>query len=164
MRIRSTTLAAALVLSALAFSLPTFAASGSGSGGSGSGSSGGGGGGGGGASVRRIVMALVSTGADADASGKLDFRRKAARRGRVVTRFNVEAEDLDPANYDVVVGGVVRGVLDVRVQPDGSVEGELEFRRPVEPGKRLLSFDPRGQLVSVERAGTVYLQAVLPAN
>ena len=108
----------------------------------------------------RIRAALVSTGADADASGKVDFRVQGAK-----TRFKVEAEDLDAATYDIVVGGVVRGALEVdAVGRRGATKGETEFRNPVHRNKVLLDFDPRGQLVTIERAGTVFLQVVVPTE
>lgn len=108
----------------------------------------------------RIRIDLVNTGAESDADGKAELRIKKKNR----MRFNIEAEDLTPANYDVVVDGVVRGVLDVRMQADGDVEGEIEFDSKRERGHVLLTFDPRGKLVTVERAGTVYLQVVFPAQ
>lgn len=108
--------------------------------------------------LERTRVALVNSGAEPAASGKAEFRQRKVDRAR----FKVEAEDLTPANYDLTVGGVVRGVLDVQVLPDGSVEGELEFDTKVEPGHLPLDFDPHGQLVTVERAGVVYLQVVFP--
>jgi hypothetical protein len=106
----------------------------------------------------RIRVDLVNTGAEPAADGKAELRIKKKNR----MRFKVEAEDLAPANYDVVVDGLVRGVLDVRMQPDGDVEGEIEFDTKRNRGHVPLSFDPRGKLVTVERAGTVYLQVVFP--
>jgi hypothetical protein len=106
----------------------------------------------------RIRVDLVNTGVEPSADGKAELRIKKKNR----MRFKVEAEDLQPANYDVVVDGVVRGVLDVRQQPDGEVEGEIEFDTKREPGKLPLSFDPRGKLVTIERAATIYLQVVFP--
>jgi hypothetical protein len=106
----------------------------------------------------RTRVSLINTGEDGNASGKAEFRiRKGTRMS-----FHVEAEDLDPANYDVTVGGVLQGVLNVQVLADGRVEGEIEFDTKVEPGHVLLDFDPRGQLVTVERASVVYLQVVFP--
>ncbi len=102
---------------------------------------------------------LVSTGADANASGKIRFREELSK-GR--TEFNVEVKNLEPASYDVVVGGVVRAVVEVNATARGKTRGEVEFRNPVEPGKVLLDFDPRSQLLTIERAGTVYLQVVVP--
>jgi hypothetical protein len=107
----------------------------------------------------RIRADLVSTGADADASGKVEFRVQGGGK----TRFKVEAEDLDAATYDIVVGGVVKGSLEVDAVKKGT-EGETEFRNPAQKNKVLLDFDPRGQLVTIERAGTVFLQVVLPTD
>ena len=106
---------------------------------------------------KRVEADLISTGADGDASGDARLR---TRRGR--SDFNVEVEDLDAARYDLVVGGVVRAVLDVVEVAPGATQAEVEFANPVQAGKVLLDFDPRGQLVSVERAGTVYLHVVFP--
>lgn len=108
----------------------------------------------------RVRVSLVNTGAKPSASGHAEFRVRKQNR----LSFHVEAEDLEPANYDVTVGGVVQGVLDVRVLPKNRVEGEIEFDTKVEPGHVLLDFDPRGQLVTVERAGVVYLQVVFPPS
>jgi hypothetical protein len=108
----------------------------------------------------RQEIQLVNTGVAPTADGKAELRiRKKSRMS-----FKVEAEDLAPANYDVVVGGAVRGVLDVRQLPDGRIEGELEFDTKRQPGHVPLTFDPRSQLVSVERAGVVYLQVVFPGS
>ena len=107
---------------------------------------------------QRTRIDLVNTGVEPAADGKVEFRVKKKNR----MRFKVEAEDLTPANYDVVVGGVVRGVLDVRQLPDGRVEGELEFDTKRSSRKQRLDFDPRGQLIEIARAATVYLHVVLP--
>ncbi len=108
----------------------------------------------------RQEVQLQNTGVAPAADGKAELRIRKKNR----MSFNVEAEDLAPANYDVVVGGVLRGTLDVRTLPDGRVEGEIEFDTKREPGHVPLSFDPRGQLVTVERSGTVYLQVVFPGS
>lgn len=102
---------------------------------------------------------LVSTRADANASGKIRFREELSK-GR--TDFNVEVKNLDPGSYDLVVGGVVRAVVEVNATAGRKTRGEVEFRNPVEPGKILLDFDPRSQVLTIERAGTVYLQVVVP--
>ena len=107
----------------------------------------------------RIRADLVSTGADADASGKVEFRVQGGGK----TRFKVEAEDLDAATYDIVVGGVVKGSLEVDAVKKGT-QGETEFRNPAQKNQALLDFDPRGQLITIERAGTVFLQVVLPTD
>jgi hypothetical protein len=108
--------------------------------------------------VSRVRVNLVNTGAAPSASGHAEYRVR--KKNRV--SFHVEAEDLAPANYDVTVDGVLEGVLDVRQLVNNKVEGEIEFDTKVEPGHVLLDFDPRGKLVTVERAGVVYLQVVFP--
>ena len=60
---------------------------------------------------------------------------------------------LGPAIFDDVVA---RGHLLVAGQ------GEVEFRNPVEPGKVLLDFDPRGKLIEVLENGTVIFTADFP--
>jgi len=62
--------------------------------------------------------------------------------------------------YTLRVAGVARGSFDV-VPVAGGSNGEIEFRSPVEPGKRLLDFDPRGQRIEVVRNGTVFLSTDL---
>lgn len=110
--------------------------------------------------LSRVRVSLVNTGEAPAASGHAEFRVRKKNR----MSFNVEAEDLAPADYDVTVGGVVQGVLDVRALASGGVQGEIEFDTKSEPGHELLDFDPRGQLVTVERAGIVYLQVVFPPS
>ncbi len=75
--------------------------------------------------------------------------------------FKVEAEDIAAGEYAVRVGGIERGRL--RVTLVGTrLQGELEFRAPVEPGKLLLDFDPRGQRVDIVNGTTVLLSGVVP--
>jgi hypothetical protein len=112
--------------------------------------------------TQRIRIDLENTGEEPQAEGKAEFRLKKKRR----TEFKVEVEDLTPANYDLVGGGVVRGTLDIRQLPDGRVEGELQFdsKRASAPGRRQpLDFDPRGQPIQVVRSAVAYLEATLPA-
>ena len=93
----------------------------------------------------RIALAPAREGITG--SGHADFEERADR-----TEFSVEAEDLAVGSYRIVVGGVDRGELVVSVGLDGRNEGETEFRSPVETGKVLLTFDPRGQVVEVHDA------------
>jgi len=111
--------------------------------------------------ILRQTVSLENTGAEPSADGKAEFRIKKKKNRQ---RFKVEVEDLTPANYDLMVEGVFKGTLDVRQQPDGRVEAELEFDTKREPGKLPLDFDPRGKLITVERSGTVYLQVVFPGT
>ena len=106
----------------------------------------------------RQEVRLENTGVEPAADGKAEFRIKKKNR----MRFKVEVEDLTPANYDLLVEGVVKGTLDVRQLPDGRVEAELEFDTKREPGKLPLDFDPRGELIEVVRSGIVYLSVTFP--
>ena len=50
------------------------------------------------------------------------------------------------------------------VDQDGKVRGEAEFRVPVEPGKTLLDFDPRGQTIEVLDGTGVILDVAFPLS
>ena len=100
----------------------------------------------------RIVEFLENTGVVRIASGKARFEERSDR-----TDFKVEAEDLPLGDYALRVGGVERATLELRTAATGT-EGEVEFRSPVEPGKILLDFDPRGALVEVVQGDTVFLR------
>lgn len=101
---------------------------------------------------------LDDVGPDADADGKARFRQELD----CDRDFRVEAEDLPAGDYEVVVGGIVRGTLTVADLGGGVFEGELEFDNEVEPGKLLLDFDPRGLLVEVRQGATVFLSVTMP--
>ena len=116
----------------------------------------GGGGGGGGScdgAPLEIDLPLISTGAASGAQGDVRYRIRDDCR----TDFKVEIEDVADGGYDLQVGGVSRGTITV-----AAGNGELEFSDPVEPGKTLLEFDPRGQLVEVLSGATVILERSFP--
>ncbi len=75
--------------------------------------------------------------------------------------FSVELEDVPAGDYALRVAGQPRGTISVVAVPGGT-SGELEFRNPAEPGKTLLDFDPRGQLIQAERNGQVVLSGLFP--
>jgi hypothetical protein len=102
-----------------------------------------------------IRVELVDTGVFPGAGGHADFEQRTDR-----TDFKVEIEDLPDGIYDLVVGGEFRGSMEVV----GGLEAEIEFRSPVEPGKELLDFDPRGQTIDVELDGLVVLTADMPTE
>lgn len=77
--------------------------------------------------------------------------------------FDVEVEDIPVGNYDLLVGGQLRGIIEVFPE-DGGTEGELEFRFPPEPGTQLLDFDPRGQEIVIAENGTPLFSRVFPAT
>ncbi len=104
-----------------------------------------------------IEVELNNTGVYAAASGDAKLEPRDDR-----TDFSVEVEDLPVGPYTLSVGGTNVGTIQVSMLTDGSIEGELEFRNPVEPGKVLLDFDPRGQMIEVSEAGTVVLSVLFP--
>lgn len=106
-----------------------------------------------------IEVDLTNTGVYPLASGDARLRPETDR-----TDFSVEIEDVPVGNYDLRIGGEIVGVITVIQMQDGSVEGELEFRNPVEPGKQLLDFDPRGKQIDVLDGSTVVLETFFPEN
>ena len=106
-----------------------------------------------------IEVDFINTGLDGDASGDAELEQKANR-----VEFDVEIEDLDIGTYELWVAGVMRAEIEVVQFDDDDTEGEVEFRNPVEPGKLLLDFDPRGQLISIEQAGAVFLTVDFPSE
>jgi len=103
----------------------------------------------------RIVQFFTNTGVVPAASGKARFEERSDR-----TDFKVEAEDLPIGAYSLRVAGTERATLNVVTTASGT-EGEVEFRSPVEPGKILLDFDPRGQMVDIAQGNTVFLTTKL---
>ena len=106
----------------------------------------------------RIVQFFTNTGVVPAASGRARFEERSDR-----TDFNVEAEDLPIGAYSLRVGGTERATLNVTTSANGT-EGELEFRSPVELGKILLDFDPRGQQIDIAQGSTVFLTTKLATN
>jgi len=100
---------------------------------------------------------LISSGVDGNARGEARFRQDVD----CDRDFRVEIEKVAIGDYDLVVGGVVRGTISV-VLVDGDEVGELEFETETTPGKLLLTFDPRGQLVEIKQGGTLYLSVTIP--
>jgi hypothetical protein len=123
----------------------------------------GGGGGGGGGEIdfgtTDIEVELSNAGVYPAASGDAKLEPRADR-----TDFSVEIEDVPAGSYDLRIGGASVGTLQAALEADGTVRGELEFRDPVEPGKILLDFDPRGQQIDVLEGNTVILGTLFPGG
>jgi hypothetical protein len=101
---------------------------------------------------------MTNTGADPDAKGKSRVRQDAG----CDRNFRVEVEKLPLGDYQLVVGGIVRGTIPVTLvggEPVGHIEFDTE---PDQPGEILLTFDPRGQLIEVRQNGTVFLNVTMP--
>ncbi|NKI36605.1 hypothetical protein HFP89_15645 [Wenzhouxiangella sp. XN79A] len=101
-------------------------------------------------------IALVPTGVIPGASGDADFE---LRPGEV--EFDVEIEDLPVGSYELRIGGVTRGTIEV-VDTASGPEGELEFGSPPDADELLLDFDPRGQDIDVLDNGVIILTNVAP--
>lgn len=100
------------------------------------------------------TLPLLNQGVTADASGHATLTED----GTTLTSFAVEVTGLAAGNYDLKVGGAVVGTLAV-ADVSGVLSGGLVFDDSV--GGLPLSFDPRGQTVTVEQAGTIYLSRTL---
>jgi hypothetical protein len=99
-----------------------------------------------------VLLPLVSTGLDPDASGDARFRV----RSDCDQDFRVQIEDVPVGTYDVVVAGAVRGTISV-VDDGFEVQGEIEFDTdPDDPHEVLLDFDPRGQTLEVVQGASVF--------
>ena len=106
-----------------------------------------------------IEVELDNSGVFPLASGDAKLEPRADR-----TDFSVEIEDVPEGSYDLRVGGNTVGTIQAVMIQDGSIQGELEFRNPVEPGKLPLDFDPRGQQIDVLDGGTVILETLFPSS
>jgi hypothetical protein len=125
------------------------------------GNHGGGGQGGGGGQdfgMMDIEVELDNAGVYPLASGDAKLEPRAER-----TDFSVEIEDVPVGNYELRIGGEIVGTIEA-VMMEGTVEGELEFRVPVEPGKLLLDFDPRGKMIEVLEGSTIILNVLFPSS
>ncbi|HMB39310.1 MAG TPA: hypothetical protein VKO85_09530 [Wenzhouxiangellaceae bacterium] len=104
---------------------------------------------------QRFDIDLVPTDVLPEATGSAEFD---LTPGRV--DFEVEIENLPGGEYELQVGAETRGLITVLDTGTGS--GEIEFRSPVTPGKELLDFDPRDQIIDVLLDGEVVLTALAP--
>ncbi len=117
--------------------------------------------GGGSCGFEETTDLLLATAAAPAASGDARFRQRVDCQ----QDFRVQIEDLAVGNYDLIVGGVLRGVIAVAADPStpGATQGEIEFdTEPNSPGEVLLDFDPRGLDVAIEdAAGVVVLTSTV---
>jgi hypothetical protein len=117
----------------------------------------GGDGGGNSCTEEEVRVDFVNVGPDPDAKG--DARHRV--RDDCDRDFRVEIENLPIGTYDLFVGGVDRGDIEVQLVL-GEEQGEIEFDTdPNEMGKELLTFDPRGQTIEVRQGATVFLSLEL---
>lgn len=104
-----------------------------------------------------IKVVLSTSGADANATGILQFRSDATGSG-----FEARMDKLAPGSYDLNVAGETQTTFEV-----GSKEqARLKFHTAPEPGTDTLplKFDPRGEKVEVSQGASTYLFARFPEN
>lgn len=100
---------------------------------------------------------LLSTGADANATAKATLKLKATGE----LSFEVEVEDVNVGAYEVVVGGTVRGTLNVTVSGNGT-RGKIEFDTEAGAGKLPLNFTIAGEDIIVRQGVTVFFERIFP--
>lgn len=111
------------------------------------------------ATTFRGDVALLATGIDADARGRVKLRIVGSDDGR----FEVDVKRLDrSARYDVVAEGIRVG----EIATNGGGSGRLRLRsNPQGPSQSFLGFDPRGATIVVRDAlGRDVLAAALPTG
>ncbi|MHA3772175.1 hypothetical protein ACXR0O_11615 [Verrucomicrobiota bacterium sgz303538] len=106
-----------------------------------------------------ISIALISSGADADGTAAAEFKRD-ENGGE---SFEVELEDLPAGSYELLVGGTLRGSVNV-VVTDRGTRGKIEFDDEPAASELPLDFDPLGQVLTVQKDGTVYFQRTFPSG
>ncbi|MBW2315946.1 MAG: hypothetical protein JRH10_17385 [Deltaproteobacteria bacterium] len=105
-----------------------------------------------------IERPLLNSGLAPAAKGKARFRQ----RSDCDRELRVEIEDLPAGDYDVLVGGVVRGAITVAMV-GSELEGEIEFdTNPDEPGEVLLDFEVLGHPIEVQSSAGTLLERTLP--
>jgi hypothetical protein len=111
-----------------------------------------------GVNVGETTATLTTTGVDADATGTAVVTLDQLG----VETLTVDVNALPAGDYDVVIGGVVRGTVTVTgVEPDST--GEVVFSTDPEAGELLLDFDPLGQTVEIRQGTTVFLTGTINA-
>ncbi len=113
--------------------------------------------GGGGQPAFETEVPLFSTGVDANATAKAELKRDFDGD----LSFEVEVEDVAAGAYELVVGGTVRGTVQV-VADNSSTRGQLEFESEPQPGRPLLDFAVPGEEIVVRQGQVIYFSRVFP--
>lgn len=107
----------------------------------------------------QVNVPMLSTGVDSNASAKVELKQKPSGK----LSFEVEVEDVNTGAYELVVGGTVRGTLNVVTDGNGT-RGQLEFESEPDSGELLLNFNVLGEEIIVRQGGTVFFSRIFPAQ
>lgn len=107
----------------------------------------------------RIEVPLFNLQAPPQATAKAKFQID--DRGR--RKFEVEIEDAATGSYALWIGDALVGNILVTSVPNGT-EGKIEFEDDDDGGHPPLSFEPRGQSITIRRDGIDLFQRVFPAG
>jgi len=113
----------------------------------------------GGGSVNVPLLVQGSLFASSGASGVVSFTFQQDEDGGA--SFKLRALSLSAGSYDVVIGGITRGVL-IMEEDDSSTEGEVEFDDTPKGDETLLNFDVLGQEVAIKQGDTIFFSRVIP--
>jgi hypothetical protein len=107
-----------------------------------------------------VRMVEAPAGAKAEAEAKAVVKIQFGVAGLVA--LQVEVERILAGDYELMVGGVSRGVVTVAGQ-GGQERGVLRFMAvPRDPADRLLDFAAAGQRMVIRRGETLFFSGVLP--
>jgi hypothetical protein len=107
-----------------------------------------------------VGMLTAGAGLTAEASGEVQIQFGVA--GAV--SFEVEVESIPVGAYDLVVGGIVRGVMVVADSGQG-LRGKVRFEViPNSPDELLLDFIPSGQPITITQGGIVFFSGTTPSQ
>ena len=116
--------------------------------------------GGGGNGKMEIEVDLENTGVYPEAEGEASYLEK-----NNSVEFEVEIKGVPVGIYPVRVNDILRGEIDVAVDPDDDddkLKGKLRFSNPQKEERELLEFDPRGEWVEVYEGGVVIFEVHFP--
>ena len=107
-----------------------------------------------------VGMLTAGAGLRAEASGKVQVQFGVA--GAV--SFEVEVEAIPVGAYDLVVGGIVRGVMVVADSGQG-LRGKVRFEAvPNSPDELLLDFIPSEQPITITQGRMVFFSGTIPSQ
>jgi len=117
-------------------------------------------GGGHGNGKMEIEIDLDNNGAYPEAEGEASYLEK-----NNSIEFEVEIKGVPAGTYPLWVESVLRGAINVAIDPDDDddkLKGKLRFSDPQKEGRELLDFDPRGKWIEVNEGGTIIFEILFP--